>query len=70
MKRDYPCVETNLNKITHNTKQIMSLCDKKGIEVVTVTKVFCAKKPIVNAMLKGGIEIVGDSRIENLKNMQ
>lgn len=70
MKREYPCVEVNLGKITHNTREIVKLCSTKGIHVVGVTKVFCAKKPVVKAMLNGGLEIVGDSRIENLKRLE
>lgn len=70
MKREYPCVEVNLGKITHNTREIIKLCSTKGIHVVGVTKVFCARKAIVKAMLKGGLEVVGDSRIENLKRIE
>ncbi|AKA67251.1 ornithine racemase Orr [Clostridium scatologenes] len=70
MKREYPCVEIDLCKITHNAKTILSMCSKKGIEVVGVTKVFCAELSIVQAMLKGGIKHFGDSRIQNLINMK
>lgn len=70
MKREYPCVVVDLKKITHNTKTILNMCKESGIEVVGVSKVFCAKKPIVEAMLAGGLKIIGDSRIENLKNIR
>jgi ornithine racemase len=70
MRRDYPCMEINLNKITHNTKEINTMCNRKGIHVVGVSKVFCARRPIVQAMLKGGVNIIGDSRIENLKRLE
>jgi ornithine racemase len=70
MKKEYPCIEVNLNKITHNASEINKLCSAKGINVVGVSKVFCAKKEIVNAMLKGGIDIIGDSRLENLKKLK
>lgn len=70
MKRAFPCVEIDLNKITHNTSIINGLCKDKGIHVVGVSKVFCAKKDIVEAMIKGGLEIIGDSRIENLRKLE
>lgn len=70
MKKHYPCLEIDLKKIQHNTEVIINICQNKGINVVGVSKVFCAKKPIVKAMLDGGIEIIGDSRIENLKKIE
>lgn len=70
MRKEYPCVEVKLSKITHNVKQVLSMCNAKGIEVIGVTKVFCAESPIIQAMLRGGITQVGDSRIQNLKKIK
>jgi predicted amino acid racemase len=70
MKKEYPCIEVTLNKITHNVSEINKLCSAKGIDIVGVSKVFCARKEIVNAMLEGGINIIGDSRLENLKKLK
>lgn len=70
MKRDFPQIEININKIAQNTKNIIDLCSKSNIHVVGVSKVFCARIPIVEAMLSEGIEIIGDSRIENLKRLK
>ena len=67
MVKEYPCVEVNLSKVTHNAKEILSLCNKKGINVIGVTKSFCAERQIVEAILSGGITQIGDSRIQNLK---
>lgn len=66
----YPCILINLKKIKHNVKTIISLCKTKNIEVAGVTKVFCARKPIVNAYIEGGINTIGDSRIENIKRLK
>ncbi|WP_035290847.1 ornithine racemase Orr [Clostridium sp. KNHs214] len=66
MGKNYPCIEVYLKKITHNAKRIVEMCNKAGIHVVGVTKVFCAEKPIVESEIRGGIELVGDSRLENL----
>ena len=46
------------------------MCNKKHIEVAAVTKVFCANKPIVQAMLRAGVTRVADSRILNLKKLE
>ncbi len=65
---NYPRVEIDLNKIKHNTKIVIDICNKNNIKVVGVTKGFCGKRRIIQAMIDGGIKIIGDSRIENLKN--
>ncbi len=67
MKKNYPCVDVDLGKLTHNAKTILDLCNKMNIEVASVTKVFCAQTPITEAILKSGIKGVADSRISNLK---
>ncbi|QEK13609.1 alanine/ornithine racemase family PLP-dependent enzyme [Crassaminicella thermophila] len=64
-----PRVEVNLSKIRHNTRVITKLCSKLNIQVAGVTKVFCAMPEIVQAMIDGGIEMLADSRIENLKKL-
>ena len=70
MKKNYPCVVVNLKKLTHNAKTILNMCDKKHIEVTSVTKVFCAQLPIVEAILEAGITRVADSRMLNLKKIK
>lgn len=69
MKKTYPCVEVDLEKLTHNVKTILAMCKQKHIEVTMVTKVFCAQRPIVEAILQAGIRSVADSRVLNLKAM-
>lgn len=66
----YPRVEISLDKIRNNTSKIVYLCHENGISVVGVTKVFCANDEIVKVMIRGGIDIIGDSRIENLKRLK
>jgi predicted amino acid racemase len=70
MEKVYPCVEIDLTKLTHNVKTILAMCNKKQIEVAAVTKVFCAQKPMVEAMLRAGVSSIADSRILNLKNLK
>ena len=70
MKKNYPCVEVDLKKLTHNVKTILAMCDKKNIDVASVTKVYCAQKPIVEAIIRAGVTQVADSRILNLKKLK
>ncbi|MGH4125173.1 MAG: ornithine racemase Orr [Clostridium sp.] len=67
MRRNYPCIEVNLSKVTHNTSEIVNMCEKKGIAVFGVTKSYCANTPVTKAMVKGGIKGIADARIMNLK---
>ncbi|MEK6265961.1 MAG: ornithine racemase Orr [Clostridium sp.] len=69
MKKTYPCVEVDLAKLTHNVKNVLAMCNEKHINVTSVTKVFCANRPIVEAILRAGVKSVADSRISNLKKM-
>lgn len=70
MEKIYPCMEIDLAKLTHNVQTILAMCNKKHIEVAAVTKVFCADKSMVQAMLRGGVSSVADSRILNLKKLE
>ena len=70
MKKNYPCVEIDLGKLTHNVKTILAMCNKKHIEVASVTKAFCASMPIVETLLSAGVTQVADSRILNLKKLK
>ena len=70
MKRIYPCVEVDLGKLTENVKTILGMCNKNNIDVTSVTKVFCAQRPIVEAILDAGVSSISDSRISNLKKLE
>lgn len=66
MKRN-PRLDIYLDKIKNNSENIKALCLKHGIKVVGITKGCCAITEVGQAMIDGGINILGDSRIENLK---
>ncbi|MDP3386793.1 MAG: ornithine racemase Orr [Eubacteriales bacterium] len=66
----YPRIMIDLKKIEENTKKISSKCHANGIKVAGVTKVFCADSPIVDAYIKGGVDYLADSRVQNLKRLQ
>lgn len=66
MKKN-PRLDIYLDKIRNNSENIKALCLKHGIKVVGITKGCCAITEVGQAMIDGGINILGDSRIENLK---
>jgi ornithine racemase len=69
MKKIYPCLEIDLKKIKNNAKIVNDLCSSENINIVGVSKVFLARRPIVKEFLEAGIKIIGDSRISNLKKL-
>lgn len=59
----YPLLRINLVKLRENTQTIVNLCEKKNIKVVGVTKFLCYSRSSTDDG-KGGVEILGDSRIK------
>ncbi len=66
----YPRLKIDLKKITENSEKIYALAEESAISVTAITKVFCAIPEVAKAMLVGQMGVLGDSRIENLKNLQ
>jgi predicted amino acid racemase len=69
MKKN-PRLDIYLDKIRNNSENIKALCSKHGIKVVGITKGCCAITEVGQAIIDGGINILGDSRIENLKGLK
>lgn len=65
----YPRLEISIEKIKHNTETLVRMCHSSGIQVAGVTKAFCGNEIIADAMVAGGIDIIADSRIQNLKRL-
>ena len=65
-----PYLVIDLDKIEHNTRIVVELCNNNGIEVTGVTKVTCGHPQIANAMLRGGIRSIADSRLENIQRLK
>jgi predicted amino acid racemase len=64
-----PRLEISIDKIRHNVQTLVKMCQPLGIAIVGVTKVVCGNVEIASAMADGGVEILADSRIENLKRL-
>lgn len=63
-------LEIYLQKIEENARTIVQKCRPMGIEVLGVTKGFTAIPRIVEAMTRGGIESLADSRLENIVSLR
>jgi predicted amino acid racemase len=66
----YPLIEIDVKKIEYNTRTMAETLGARGISVMAVTKGFCAKKEIAEAMLRGGAQFIADSRIQNLRSLR
>ncbi|PSW04090.1 alanine/ornithine racemase family PLP-dependent enzyme [Photobacterium lipolyticum] len=66
----YPCLSIDLTVIESNTRNLIQLCKERGVDPVGITKLTCGAPEVAQAMIAGGISIIGDSRIENLKKQK
>ncbi len=57
-------------KITANTEAVVRLCAAQHIDVVAVSKCVRSDPAIVRAMLRGGVRIIGESRLSNILAMR
>jgi predicted amino acid racemase len=65
-----PGIHINFEKIAHNAKLLKELYGARGIDVIGVTKVVCGNPAIADTLVKSGIKILADSRIENIQRMR
>lgn len=61
-----PRLEIYPDRIRQNTDAIVKQCHQAGVAVACVTKVTSAHLAVAAAMVKGGADMIADSRIENL----
>ncbi|HEY5690584.1 MAG TPA: alanine/ornithine racemase family PLP-dependent enzyme [Cyclobacteriaceae bacterium] len=64
-----PRLEINLSKIAHNVRTISDLYGSKGINVAAITKGVCGDPVIADIIVKNGIDVLGDSRMANIRHM-
>lgn len=65
-----PRIEIDLEKIKENTINTVARCKEHGINVVGVTKVFCGFTEIAIALVDGGVNMLADSRMKNIKKLR
>lgn len=66
----YPVLEVNVKKITSNAKVITKLCNNSGIRVAGIIKGFGGIVAGARALVKGGCDQIGSSRIDQLKALK
>jgi len=66
----HPYLTIDLDKIEHNARTIVTLCQSHGIEVAGVTKATCGDPGVARAMLRGGVTAIADSRLENIQRLK
>lgn len=66
----YPRLRIDPAKIEENTLRFKRMAEKQGVEIVGVTKGVAAYRDVVEAMIRGGITIFADSRLENLARIE
>lgn len=57
-------------KIRHNIRVVIKICENFGVRIVGVTKVFGGDPVITKVFVEEGLDIIGDSRIQNLKKQK
>ncbi len=65
-----PRLKIDLGKITDNARRTVARCRAHNLEVVGVTKGVCGLAPVAKAMLDGGLQTLGDSRLDNIARMR
>lgn len=65
-----PRLEINLAKLTDNARTVVGRAAAQGVEIVGVTKVCCGAPEVAMALKKGGVAMLGDSRVENIARMR
>ena len=65
----YPRVVINLPHLRENVKILKALCADSGVDITGVTKAFRGAPKIAQAYIDGGLTMLGDSRVANLKRM-
>jgi ornithine racemase len=64
-----PRLEVDLGKVADNARTLVGLLAPAGISVTGVTKAFLGAPEVADAMLRGGVRGLGDSRVENLESL-
>ncbi len=65
-----PRIEIDLKMIRENTRFLVDSFDRKGINLMGITKVMLGSPEVAAVMLDAGVRYIGDSRIENIKKMK
>ncbi|MEL7074656.1 MAG: alanine/ornithine racemase family PLP-dependent enzyme [Cyanobacteria bacterium J06648_1] len=65
-----PRIEINLSQIQHNARILCELYGEQGISLMGVSKAVLGEPLIAEAMIRGGVKFIADSRLENIQRMK
>ncbi len=65
-----PKITADLDKLRYNAKTVIQWCHAAGVSVAFVSKSVCADPSIVEAVEGCGVDLIADSRIENLRGIK
>ncbi|MGB3533378.1 MAG: alanine/ornithine racemase family PLP-dependent enzyme [Microcoleaceae cyanobacterium] len=65
-----PRIEITLSKIQHNARILCELYGERGISLMGVSKAILGEPLIAEAMIRGGVKFIADSRLENIQRMK
>lgn len=63
-------IVADCDKIRANARATVDFCAEHGVEVACVTKSVCGEPEIVRAVLAGGVRLVAESRIDNVRRIR
>lgn len=63
-------IEVDCERIRCNTETIVKVCAEQSIGVVGVTKACCGHPEVARAMLAGGVSMLAESRLKNVKRLR
>ncbi|MDO5301600.1 MAG: ornithine racemase Orr [Tissierellia bacterium] len=67
----YPRMTINTKQLEENARTLKNLLQENGIETLAaVTKVYCGNPEVAAAVVRGGVDYLADSRIQNLVRLQ
>ena len=65
-----PRIEITLSQIQHNAQMLCELYGEQGISLMGVSKAVLGEPLIAEAMIRGGVKFIADSRLENIQRMK
>jgi len=63
-------IEVDCEHIRRNAEAIARVCVAHGVEVAGVTKACCGHPDVARAMLAGGVTMLADSRLRNIRRLR
>lgn len=66
----YPVLTIETRKIKHNARVISSMLKDMGIDLLGVSKAVLSHPAVVSALIQGGAYGIGDSRVQNLRELR